>query len=322
MDDSIVEFVKSVIIKSCRVSNTPHLVFLCGGITAPLEKGRIRSARDYFYRHVKRHAPLLAERLRLAEKINDWFDQDTFEDLLELEGYLADTSDLIILFVESPGSLAELGAFATTESLRVKTLAVLNSIHPPEIRSFISDGPVRRIRRLNETLVRYFKWNERKPSDPANVEVFEEMSKELTQYALERVSSAPKERTLNKDSDGHTMYLVADLVNIIGITTEKEIIQCLKLWGYDFHDKKLSKYLSLLEHLSVIRRELHSDQTYYLSEITSALIKYDFNPDAKVRDRDRIKALIRSSLSQNDEKRMKVFKRELLSKFRSRRHHV
>jgi hypothetical protein len=247
--------------------------------------------------------------------------KDTFEDLLELEGYLADVSDLIILFVESLGSLAELGAFATTESLRVKTLAVLNSTHRPEIRRFISDGPVRRIRRLNATLVRYFKWNEKKPSDRANVERFEEMSKDITQYALERVSSAPKERTLNKNSDGNTMYLVADLINIIGISTAKDIIECLKLWGFELHDQKLNKYLFLLEHLDIIRREFHSDETYYLSKMSTTFIKYDFNPDAQARDRVRIKNLIRSSLYLNDEKRRRVFK-QLLSQSPERRRHV
>src|SRR5262249_47805835 len=146
MDGSIAEFVKSVKIESCRVINTPQLIFLCGGPTGGQGSTRIRSARDYFYRYIHLHEADLKNRVRLAEEINDWFDEDTFADLLELEAYLADTSDLIVLFVESAGSIAELGAFAADASLRPRTLAVLNSSHDTN-RTFITDGPVRRIKK-------------------------------------------------------------------------------------------------------------------------------------------------------------------------------
>src|SRR5579871_634344 len=111
MDQSIVSFLKSVDIPQCRVQNTPRFIFLCGGMTRT--SGRhYASARDYFFRYIKANDTALLKRVRLAESINNWFDNDIFEDLLELEVILADCSDLTLLFVESPGSIAELGAFA------------------------------------------------------------------------------------------------------------------------------------------------------------------------------------------------------------------
>jgi hypothetical protein len=321
MDDSILEFVKSVRIESCRVSNTPHLIFLCGGVTANSPTSPIRSARDYFYRHVKTQAPALAKRVRLAEEINDWFDQDTFADLLELEVYLADCSDLTILFVESPGSIAELGAFATSDLLRPRTLAVLNSTHR-STRTFIADGPVRRIKSADENLIRYYEWNIEDPADPSNIDVFEDMSKELVQYTLDRGLTSPRERTLDCVSHGHKMFLTADLIDVIGITTATEISECLSLWNYEVDKKTLNRYLSLLEHLGLLKRKLYSNQTYYLSGSISALIRYDFTPDTKVRDRERIKAIIRAAFSEKDERRMKIYERELLGRSRRRRRHV
>jgi hypothetical protein len=321
MDQCILEFAKSIRIASCRVSRTPHLVFLCGGATADSAFSPVRSARDYFYRYIKSNAPDLSQRVRLAEEINDWFDQDTFADLLELETYLADLSDLTILFVESPGSIAELGAFATSDSLRKRTLAVLNATHPPA-RTFIADGPVRRIKAYDKNLIRYYEWNAEDPADASNSDVFEDMSKDLARYARKRARALPKEQLLDATSHGHTMFLIADLIDVIGITSATEILTCLSLWNYSISAKTLRKYLILLEHLQLLKRKLYSDQVYYLSVSTSALIRYDFLPDTKLRDRERLKTTIRTALLKSDQRRMKVYQRELLGRTPSRGRHV
>ncbi|HEV3332635.1 MAG TPA: retron St85 family effector protein [Bryobacteraceae bacterium] len=140
MGYSIVDFAKSLNVDRCKIRNTPNLIFLCGGAVG--ETGPDKSARDYFYRHLKSKATKIAQRVRLAEAVNAWFRGNEFPDLLELENYLADLADITVLFVESPGSIAELGAFAASDVLRPKTLAVLNASHSSD-RSFITDGPVK-----------------------------------------------------------------------------------------------------------------------------------------------------------------------------------
>src|SRR5580692_248692 len=208
MDESIRSFLRSVSIPGCRVQNTPHFVFLCGGTTRT--SGRYASARDYFFRFVKANDPALLKRMRLAESINDWFDHAIFDDLLELEVILADCSDLTLLFVESPGSIAELGAFAASEQLRPKTLAILNNRFKSE-RTFIADGPVRRIKSADADLVRYWEWDPKRLNHPDTITELMSMSKELVTLLNEKAKLAPKEKTLDRDSDGHTMFLIADL---------------------------------------------------------------------------------------------------------------
>jgi hypothetical protein len=317
MDESIVEFVKSVKIESCRVSNTPHLVFLCGGKTIKSNTHGTRSARDYFYHYIKKERPDIFSRIRLAEDINDWFDEATFIDLLELESYLADTCDLTILFVESPGSIAELGAFAAIDLLCARTLAILNSKYD-STRTFISDGPVRRIRKRDNDLVRYYEWNDNKPSHPSNEDVFEDMSRELTELIVERTS--PKEKTFDKTSDGHTMFLIADLINLIGITNESEILESLAFWGYTLNSERFKKYISLLKHLKLIRIRPYSNQIYYLSNSNIPLIMYDFLPHAKNRDRERIKNALRKSLLEKDQRRKRIYQQELSKIPEDKRH--
>ena len=177
MPYSLVDFAKSLRIDGCKVQQTPHLIFLCGGKTA--KDGPYQSARDYFNRHLKRERPTIAARVRLAEEVNEWFQQDNaFPDLLELENYLAHLADITVLFVESPGSIAELGAFANSDDIRPKTLAVLNTSHESE-GSFISDGPIRKLSNENKDHVHYYTWNPKDlDSDPTKAE-FAELTNEI-----------------------------------------------------------------------------------------------------------------------------------------------
>jgi hypothetical protein len=252
----------------------------------------------------------------LAETINDWFRGDTFDDLLSLEEHLADLSDIIILFVESPGSFAELGAFARSDVLRPKTLAIIPSEYSRK-PSFITEGPVLRLRNENSGLVRSYDWNSENAVDPLNLQVFQELSQELMQFLIQREGEGPKEQRLQLDQEthGHSMLLLADLIDILGITLEKELMLCLSEWGLELSRKQFKRYVYLLAKLPIIELTEYSEgQTYYLSTDQPTFIRYDFLPGTRNRDRDRIKRFFRDTLRARDPKRAGVFERYLLRK--------
>lgn len=66
-------------------------------------------------------------------------------DLLSLENMLADSAHAIIIIVESPGAIAELGAFANSEKLRPKLVAIVDKRYRAD-KSFIMLGPVMQLR--------------------------------------------------------------------------------------------------------------------------------------------------------------------------------
>ncbi|GAA0660950.1 retron St85 family effector protein [Rheinheimera tangshanensis] len=82
------------------------------------------------------------------------YPEDLFDDLLagqgqhsllKLENILADSVDAIVLFPESPGSFAELGAFSNNENLARKMIVLSNKKYKSN-KSFINYGPNRLIR--------------------------------------------------------------------------------------------------------------------------------------------------------------------------------
>lgn len=220
---------------------------------------------------------------------------NVFPDLLELEVYLADLADITILFVESPGSIAELGAFAASDVLRPKTLAVLNK-HYGLSQTFISDGPVAKIKNENDQFVHYYEWNPEKLNSPATKTEFRDMAQYLTAFLVKRDRSHTKEQIFERKKQGHALLLVADLIGIAGVATTTDIANCLRELGCEFKKEQLDRYFSLLESMSFIRRVLHANQVFYIPGVMKPFIRYTYRSGVALKDQKRIKTAIRGAL--------------------------
>ena len=118
----------------------PKFIFLCGkGFDTKNEDSYWATNRGTIHRYIEKLLPDI--NIVLSEALwEDGFDSKI--DLLTFEEFLAEVSDAIILFVESPGSFCELGAFAYADSLfSDKMIIVLDEAYRNS-RSFISTGPV------------------------------------------------------------------------------------------------------------------------------------------------------------------------------------
>jgi hypothetical protein len=112
-----------------------HLLFLCGGSDDT-------SLRKQFLTYAAGALPsfrvFLAE--SAAKDITD-FGPPTFLNLNQFEQFIADFSDCVVVFLESPGAFAEIGLFSHIPSIRDKLLAI-NNIAYQTTNSFINYGPL------------------------------------------------------------------------------------------------------------------------------------------------------------------------------------
>ncbi|MEI6500812.1 MAG: retron St85 family effector protein [Armatimonadota bacterium] len=88
-------------------------------------------------------------------------------DLLSLENKLATNADAVVVVGESVGALCELGAFANSEVLRPKLIAVMDEQYKGK-RSFIMSGPIKLLARLDRQHVLYHSFRHPKPVDLAS----------------------------------------------------------------------------------------------------------------------------------------------------------
>ena len=116
------DLISLIKVESLRVRSPTSVVFLCGGaIDDNLAEPDV--LRDAFYRLASKLE--LDYQVILAEKAEPLTADAGYHDLLSFESDIAQIVGLILLFAESAGSLAELGAFAALESIAPSLLAVL-----------------------------------------------------------------------------------------------------------------------------------------------------------------------------------------------------
>lgn len=79
-------------------------------------------------------------------------------DLLTLEKFLANNSDIILIVCESPGSFTELGAFVNNSDTLEKVVILLQTKYK-NTKSFIRMGSVEHVRMKNKNSIIYFNHN-------------------------------------------------------------------------------------------------------------------------------------------------------------------
>jgi len=292
MSTPLEAFGSSIDLNASKVLNPPSLIFLCGG-TIGTGPGIHPSLRALFLQRLKEDHPDLSNRVLLAEEANRWSKTaQHYDHLFDLEDDLAHLSAVIMLFVESPGSIAELGAFCRLDPLRKKLVAVLEHSHQDE-ESFIQDGPVAFLTKHDPRSVLFYPWlgppNEHgvRPLDP-------EAAKETVARLLDRIEEATsaitKEEKFDQGNAGHCILLVADFVKLGAIVKKGELESLLV--GVGLHvSRRLERYLFLLEKLKLIEKTKYGNSTYYLGRGSpSEYVHYSLKSKSQTPDRIRLQS--------------------------------
>jgi hypothetical protein len=299
------EFVAAVPLETGRVRNPPPFILLCGARPGrdPTEPS---SAREAFHGYLRQNRSNLAGQVILAEDVNDGSAQAGFRDLLEFQEYLAHLVALILVFVDSAGSIAELSTFASLSLLSEKTLAVIEqSLAGPE-RSFIRDGPLARLSKETAGGVHCYDWLT--TSGPQRIDPHRLLPAcaDLASSVEAFCRQLNRSDALNGTKLAHKMLLVADLANIFRILTFQEVREIFKQLSMELEAGELRKYLFVLEKLGLITRFSYSHQQWYVCE--RSFIDYAYRPPARYTERLRWREKHRRSYAERgDDKRVNAY---------------
>ena len=217
-----------------------HLIFLCGGSVSP----RSRSLRKKFIRYSQKSLPkfrfILAE--TVVKDISEYNDPH-FLNIADFETFIADTSDCLLIFPESPGSIAEIGYFSNNEKTVRKILAVtdLNRQHD----SFIYIGPIDKIN--SKSIFKSVVIDYKKPD-------FEPIKKRLNN----RLPTSKGKHFPFKDFLGYTvqerLYVVFQLLIIFSALSLEGLVDCInKIFG-NYKLEEIKHFISFLVAAEYVRR--------------------------------------------------------------------
>jgi hypothetical protein len=140
---TLLESLKACISKPRTLLNKDSvLVLVCGA----KHVDGVTSGREYVLEYGKRHLTHL--RFFESEKVFAALSKHE-QDLLSIEDKLAAFSDCVMIILESPGALAEVGAFAIKDEL-AKIVLVINEEKFRRDNSFVNLGPITKIEKQSK----------------------------------------------------------------------------------------------------------------------------------------------------------------------------
>lgn len=309
MADPREEFVARIDLAKSRVRAFEGFIFLCGGPRGN-DPVPIMSVRHLIYHELTsgRHGDVVG-RLKTAEEIQDWFRDGNYRDLLTFEEHLAGLSAVIVLVVESPGAIAELGVFSVSEAFADRLLVLVAEIHYAA-ESFIRLGPLRRLENNFDKSVLVFDWHDISITGSVT-ERFDKLSGEIDSIIdsiKEFTSPSSSERVFKIDEPSHVMFLICEICDLFGALNQTEIHSYLESVGVAIALEDLTRYIFLLQKCDLVGMQPKGHGRYFHAIDWTSRISFGFTPGASI-DRDRIRVEVAQFYEREIKSRSEVIRK-------------
>lgn len=300
---TIDSFITTVDPSRATVVSFPEFIAIFGSVVS-LKKRRSKpkSQRDAFYWWVLDNRNDIKEVLLFPENYNDWSDFATYSDLLKFETDLGYLTSAVLIFLESPGAIAELGAFSQIDSLSQRLIVVVTQDHHPK-KSFISLGPIRSIHDTQK--------------HPHSVCVIPAIPKisfgQIIEHIPVIVEMLDQKRQRKNDTESlvhsnhqHEILLILDLINLFLVIQITELQRLALHFGVDLKLPRLNQILFLLEKTElIISNHYGANQFYMPHKFKKIYVDYTSNTGSPPFKREKTKALVWNEI-QNDSHRKHV----------------
>lgn len=282
MTDPRDEYLESVDFNTITIRERPNISFLCGGdprtFSDPTDdKTLFPSLRSYISQLLLIKQPDL--RYQNAEDIKDWNSYSVYADLIEFEKDIAHICNAIILFVESEGSIAELGSFAIIPEIYEKLIVFVNKRHS-KATSFISLGPLKRLYNNTPERIHYIPWSTTTRTIAGEERTIIDVSTltrggDWGEYVCANVKSFHDQpRRIDHFSAEYSTTIEAlfihDIACLFKAVTENELDAYFKQTNHPIDRKRLRRIIFCLEKLNLIRTIESGNKTFITPEHADA----------------------------------------------------
>ena len=260
-ENILIEALEKVDITKERVDVSTLSFFVCGGlVNAACETPP--SFRDRFCSYTATNSQDIYDSIVLAESFKDYFKENAYPDLLLFEDEIANISSLVTIFLESPGSLVELGMFCNKPSFYKKLLIVAPQDKINGEDSFIYLGPLENIRKKEPSSVVIYPW-----PDPKVPKYENEHLIDLCELIVKKIKKADKSEKFLHENTGHIALLISDIITLSYPILIGEIELCLEALDLTISSTAISRHIYLLTKLNIIGSYQYSGHKYYYPKV-------------------------------------------------------
>ena len=256
-DDKRRDHLAKINLENSRVNvRDAPIIFLCGG-KVDVKSPYPLSLRQALIEHLHKVGCTSADQITLAEEFEDWLYDGLYPDLLIFEEDIANIASILVIVLESAGSLAELGLFVNNSRISEKVIVfVKDEFHRGE--SFISLGPLRYLENKNITSVCAYSWDDESLSESVRDDL-----PHMRDDILNTVQSLDRTVTFDIENTGHQSFLVYELIRTFHALTVSEIREFLGLSGVSVSLDELKRYIFILTKFRLIDHKQKGHTKFY-----------------------------------------------------------
>lgn len=251
-----------------------HIIFVCGGVVRAWSRSMRNRFLKYSPNSLQQYRFFLAE---AASKDLTHHSGPEFLNLVDFETLIAKISDCILLFLESAGSIGELGAFINSKTA-VKKLLVVNDVNKQK-DSFINVGLLDKVNTKSDFKA-VILLNRNRPN-------FGLVEQRLTSRLSTKSGKNFEFKNFTQFTPQEQLYLVFQIIYIFKALKYESIVHCVKDIFKDANRKRIRHLLSVLIATEYIERK--GDDLEYFAPTTRSEPFLDFR-NYDVRDLQAIAA--------------------------------
>lgn len=259
-----------------HVSIPSKTMLVCGGYAQA--SSPIKSLRGAFLRFAYDKKPFSSYEIIIAEELQEQYEKSNYKDLLMFESDLAQVSSLILLFSESYGSAAELGAFCILETIAERLLVVIDAENYDSV-SFVKQGPLKRLLDTTSPYSVHVLYKEElginsfteAELSKIDLDVLEKRLKEAIDL---RKKTIPESSTFNESSVGHKILFVVGIVQQYGALRINELQFLLNGFQLDWSDIEIENMFSCAEVMGWIKKKRIGSFDHYVSLSSNFILSF------------------------------------------------
>jgi len=297
-DDTLIEEFGRFDLSNFHVMYHPPRVFVCGG---EYNTGKLlpASMRDRIIQYFElndndKESRLLSKSCVMAEDFKDYFKDGAYSDLMEFEDDIAKVSTLIIICLESPGSLVELGLLCNNSFLVKRLLVIAPQSEVEAKNSFIYLGPLSSLIERDSSSVLIYPWPDNERQEYEHIDL-------IVGDIKNKLKNTNKTSKFDIKNSAHIAFLIHDIVQISSPIKITEIELALASIDVNVNEKIIQRLLFLLEKINLVKFTTYSNVNYYYTcNDEDRRVRFGRAKDNSKRDESSIKMAIRKSFILDD----------------------
>ncbi len=262
---SIPDIIEWLDLGKLHVHAPTTVVLVCGGpfdITgvSPL------SFRDAFLK-ITSNIPFNKIKFSIPEEADIYGPKRTYTNWMDFEADFAQICQMVMLFCESEGSIAELGGFAQIDEIARKLFVLVDEVNYKE-KSYIMLGPIQAVQEkyplASVYVINYEGLGVEHGKGFAGLDL-SELKNRLAVEVPHNIEKLKDPRTFDKDRAGHKIKFITGMVQHFGALTIEEIEVILYSVGIEASRDDVGKYIDCAKFIGWVREDVRGSKTYYVS---------------------------------------------------------